>query len=287
MNQPDNRINIFTEDTDWAKAWSERIERSGLQANLDRLGIPLEEFWKRYHTWQDILRESGYPGKLLEHVKERINTDSSILDIGAGAGTFAIPLAQSARLVTAVESSPEQISRLQERVNKENVLNITIVHKRWEGIDLTEIGDHDLVLASYCFQMKDIKSALEKMYMAASKYLVLIHTAGHDLLKYLSGTGFETGPDYTYLFNILQQSGYRAYIEIITRNYSIPLDIQMEMFSYNPGLDAEQRKNLCNYLVTNDMITVSDGVRWIKRQQHDAMIWVNKNTKNTIQKETK
>ena len=271
---------IGPQSIDWGKAWQEHLSRSGLKANLARQGICHEDFWRRYDSWQEILRRSGYPGKILERVQQKVKPDFSVLDIGAGAGAFALPLARTARLVTAVEPSPWQVSRLRENARKTHVENLRVIEARREDVSLSEIGQHDVVLAVYCFQMEDIRSALEKMCLAARRHVVLVHTAGHELAEPIRNLlGVEPGPDYTYLYNVLYQMGYHAEITVLTRSYRIPLDIQMEMLRYNPGLDQEQCRVLLDYLEANDKVLFQKGEPWIKRHHKDAVIWVNTNSR--------
>jgi hypothetical protein len=91
--------------------------------------------------------------------------------------------------------------------------------------------------------------------------------------------GVESGPDYTYLYNMLYPLGYRADITVLTRSFTrIPLDIQMEMFRYNPGLDQEQCRLLLDYLEANDKVSFQKGEPWIQRHHKDAVIWVNNNS---------
>lgn len=271
------------DSVDWGNAWQERLSRSGLEARLARKGVSQEDFWRRYDSWQEILRRAGYPGRILDYVQERVDPDTSILDIGAGAGAFALPLARTARLVTAVEPSSWQVKRLRDGACEARVDNLTIAEARWEDVDLAEIGQHDLVLAAYCFQMEDIRAALEKMCLAALQQVVLVHTAGNDLtgpMRIL--LGIEPSPDYIYLYNTLYQLGYRADITVLNRSYLISLEIQMEMFRYNPGLDPEQCQLLRDYLEADGRISLEKGEPCIQRQLKDAVIRVDN---DEIQKE--
>jgi SAM-dependent methyltransferase len=271
--------NIGSCNIDWGKAWQEHLFRSGLKANLARQGICQEDFWQRYGGWQEVLCRNGYPGKILERVQQEVRPDFSVLDIGAGAGAFALPLAKTVRLVTAIEPSAKQAARLREAAEKAQAGNLVVIESPWEDVNLSEIGQHDLVLAAYCFLMEDIAVALETMCLAARRLLVLVHTAGHDLTEPMrSLLGVEPGPDYIYLYNMLYQLGYRADITVLTRSFRIPLDIQMEMFRYNPGLDEEQCRLLWDYLEANDKISFEKGGPWIQRHHKDAVIWVNNDT---------
>jgi SAM-dependent methyltransferase len=259
----------------WAQAWAELLSQTGLRANLNRQGASAEKFWDNYNGWMEWQNQSNYPGRLLERIKAFVRPEDTLLDIGAGAGAYLIPLAKICRQVTAVEPSPGQFSRLQENTLQNGIKNPELIPKRWEDVSLAEVGRHDIVLAAYSFEMQDIAAALEKMLQAARRYCFLIHTAGHDLTGLLGELlGVRSGPDYIYLYNVLYQLGYRANVEIISRQYSLPVELQMRMFALNPGLSEEQQRILYRYLETEGRLERHDDQIWIKRQHKDALIWL-------------
>ncbi len=180
---------------EWAEAWRSHRARSALESNLSRAGLSEEEFWSRYPSW--VARFQGdYPGVLLQHVTGYLRPDGTVLDIGAGAGAFAIPLAAAARRVTAVEPSPSQVRQLRENMKRAQISNIDVIESRWEDVDTATLESHDLVLAVHSLQMQDIATALRHMCRAASHCLLLVHTAGHSLSR-LSHELFDIEPDLT------------------------------------------------------------------------------------------
>jgi cyclopropane fatty-acyl-phospholipid synthase-like methyltransferase len=166
---------------DWAASWAETLNRSGLRANLNRRGVASEKFWDNYNGWMEWQNRSQYPGLILERLKTFIKPQDTLLDIGAGAGAYLVPLAKVCRQVTAIEPSDGQFSRLRENIHQNSIQNTVLIHKRWEDVSLEETGVNDIVLAAYSFEMQDIAAALEKMVQAAGRYCFLVHTAGHDL----------------------------------------------------------------------------------------------------------
>lgn len=262
---------------DWAQAWTDRLSHHGLGANLKRKGIASEHFWDSFNNWREWQNNNNYPGHLLDRILQFLKPEDKVLDIGAGAGAFAIPMAKACQRVTAVEPSAGQITRLNENALRERVGNLVIIPQRWENINLEEIGQHDLVLAAYSFEMKEIESALEKMCRAARGYCFFVHGAGHDLMAPINEIlNVVTGPDYIYLYNVLYQMGHRANIEIFTRQYRIPVELQIQMFSLNPGLNGEQQQILYEYMETHGFLVQHHGQTWVKRQHKDALIWLKK-----------
>jgi SAM-dependent methyltransferase len=256
------------------EAWHRHRARSALESNLNRAGIPEEEFWAHYGSWVAAM-QGEYPGALLERVKTYVRTGGTVLDIGAGAGAFAIPLAAMSRRVTAVEPSPAQVAQLTAAIERAQVANIDIVENPWEARDIDTPGSYDMVLAVHSFQMKDIAASLRRMCAAASQCVLLIHTAGHSLSA-LSRDLFdiEPGPDYTHLHHILLGLGYAPTVEFVDYSYDVPLDVQLDILRYNPGLDDTQCAALRDHLVSRGSTTVRNGTLWLRRAYRDALMAV-------------
>ena len=58
-----------------------------------------------------------------------ITPDSRVLDIGAGPGTLAIPLAPQVREITAVEPGAGMVEILKDHAEQDGIRNITCVQK--------------------------------------------------------------------------------------------------------------------------------------------------------------
>lgn len=262
----------------WSKAWIERLARSSHKARLKRGDISSEEFWDRFGTWEEYERYTAYPGRALDRILECVDPQSTVLDIGAGSGAFTIPLAKAGRFVTAVEPSSGQLSRLYRKAKREGVGNFRVIQSRWEDVDAEEVGCHDIVTAAYCLAMEDIEAALDKMYRVVARGLFIVHFAGHDLLEPIREMcgGYDSMPDYIFLLNVLYEMGHRASVEVFTRDYELPLDLQLKMFGYSQGFSTELRGRIRHYLEANDRIRLHNGVPWVKRQYRDALIWIRK-----------
>jgi len=146
-----------------------------------------------------------------------ITVDSRVLDIGAGPGTLAIPFAEKVAHVTAVEPAEGMCGVLKEKMAEFGRENISIVQKRWEDVDVEKDLEppYDVVIASFSLGMQDIRSAIEKMVQASSRYIYLYHFAGpsswdrqwQDLWPLLHGKEYQPGPKSDVLYNVLYQMG--------------------------------------------------------------------------------
>ena len=74
-----------------------------------------------------------------------LGKDADVLDVGGGAGRYALPLATRARRVTVVEPSEDSVGLLKERAAEAGLTNITAVNESWEE---AEAPAADIVLCS-------------------------------------------------------------------------------------------------------------------------------------------
>jgi len=144
----------------------------------------------------------------------------TVLDMGSGPGSVALPLSAKVGKVTAVDFSPEMLAVLEERLREQGIDNIRAVEGSWtDDWSALGIGVHDLVIASRSLAVDDLKSALEKLDSHAAKAVVIAERVGpgpfDPALFEAVGRRFVAGPDYIYTVNILYQMGIRASVDFI------------------------------------------------------------------------
>lgn len=159
----------------------------------------------------------------------RVTASSTVLDIGAGPGTLAIPAAKLVRHVAAVEPAAGMMWHLRKNVEEQGLDNVTCVQKRWEDTDLSQDLDapYDVVVASLSLGMPDIVSALEKMDMAAAKYAYIFWPAGitfwernyAEVWQALHGEEYRQGLKCDYLMNILYGMGIYPNVKVYQDEY--------------------------------------------------------------------
>ena len=275
------------EDFDWVEMWKEAIEGSHWG---QRAGMP--EFWDERVDWfEKLVQQSDRAGMIMSRIE--IEPDYRVLDIGAGPGTTAIPLAKIVRSVTVVEPSSGMLARLKENASKHNLANITYIPKKWEDVEIgkgkdIEAGEHDVVIASHSLVMKNIKTAIIKMNNAAKRsvYIFIVagrrnEKAGSSLWSLFNREKLGNRPDYIYLYNILYQLGIYANVEIIDANHNMrfpDLDAAVQHYKTWMNVSGDDEERLRLYLSEN-LVKENDAFL-LKHKLRTAMIWWRKENEN-------
>jgi SAM-dependent methyltransferase len=217
-----------------------------------------------------------------------LNPEYTVLDVGAGTGRLAIPIAKRVKSVMAIDSSKGMLACLQENMEKEGITNITCVNKRWEDVELgVDIEQHDVVIASHSVSTQE---AVTKMDAASKKYVYILTFAGRWM-----GNGEEEGlwkaiygerqrqrawhSDYILLYNILHDMKIYANLKIqeseSEQRYESLDDAVTkwkEMRDIPPEKEGVLRSYLSKILVEDD----GTGTLCLKRKSKSAMIWWQK-----------
>ncbi len=135
--------------TDWALLWRQLVEASHWPQSRDegewsREGDPWKERARRYAD--RVRRKWTRPDPIREFVASRVGAEDSVLDVGAGTGSWSMLLAHAARHVTAVEPSPAMRDVLRESLEAEGIGNVEVVGGFWPGV---EVEPHDHVLCAH------------------------------------------------------------------------------------------------------------------------------------------
>lgn len=116
------------------------------------------------------LKDSYDVAELL-HLKNQL-IHGEVLDVGGGAGLYAIPFASYAKHVTITDISSNMLSFAKENAAEAGIHNLEYVKLDWEKASLKELDwEHhfDLVYASMCPAVKDGET-LDKMIAASKKW---------------------------------------------------------------------------------------------------------------------
>ena len=101
-----------------------------------------------------------------------LGTNAEVLDVGGGAGRYALPLATRARHVTVVEPSADSVEVLTARAAEAGLTNVTAINEPWED---AEAPPADIVLCSMVLHhVPDAVPFVAKMQEHARERVVLV-----------------------------------------------------------------------------------------------------------------
>ncbi len=261
---------------DWSEEWKKKREKSR-RVFLNGKETTSVNLWDEYpdELLEAYERCTNYSGAILDRMMKFINTDTTILDIGAGSGAYTIPFKKIAKEVTVVEPSKAQINRLLRRAKSEGVDDIRVINKCWEDVDESDLDKYDVVNAAACFDMPDIKVALQKMLNVTRRLLSLVAFSDSNLMdvyQIILGK-HDPGPDYIYIYNALHQIGIHANVEIITNDFLCPWDVIMGILRWEYGISQETEEMILKHLKQTDRILDEGGRPLVKRRTKSAFIW--------------
>lgn len=258
------------EKLDWVEFWNEKLDmKKDRHKNWDKAA-------KNFHK---VSKKDDYHELLFS--KLVLNKNDTVLDLGCGEGSITLRLAKQVKEVMGVDSSVKMLELLNQRADKEKIMNVYTIHESLENISYEQLGDYDVVLASRSLNgIKPIDKTLKTMDKIANKYVFLSlfgpdnWNIQNEFLKYIGKKPNEF-PGYNYIFNILFNMGIYANIEKLNiKSYREYDSIEEAMNNGKFRLDLLNRKEkeaLREYLKkilkkdskTGKLYNINDKADWI------------------------
>lgn len=110
--------------------WADRVRRNHEQVErLREAGPDADHYAPVADLFRDDPRRSG--DAILDALLRRAQPDDTWLDVGAGAGRYAFPLALAVREVIALDPSPAMVTALADGMREHGIGNVRVVEGRW------------------------------------------------------------------------------------------------------------------------------------------------------------
>jgi SAM-dependent methyltransferase len=135
------------------------------------------EFWtpRRVAWYRRALALSDFAPRVLGAVAPLLAECETALDVGAGPGALALPLARRLRRVTALEPAPAMARALREAARQAGLDNVEVVEAAWGEVRLPP---HDLVLCAHVGELLQRDSPfLREVGAVARRAVVLVRDA--------------------------------------------------------------------------------------------------------------
>lgn len=208
--------------------WYEILDRRARQmdAAYARLGRTSADFWDRrarnfYRSTKDTVTNDPFFLRVLAQV----TSQTTVLDVGAGTGRFALALAPQAKHVTAVEPNASMLHYLRQEAAQQSLTNISLVQTTWQ--EAAADVEADLVICSHVlYPIRDIEPFLAKLLNATRRTCYLYLRATHfdaitaHLWKHFHGDERYLPPGYIAALDVLYEMGIYANVEVVAFPHS-------------------------------------------------------------------
>lgn len=189
------------------------LQKSSSSANKSKSA---SDWDSRAWEMNEKIHEGYYNDKMDTAIE--LGDSETLLDVGCGPGTFALRFAPRLKHVYAFDFSPKMLEVLHHNAKERGITNITSfeqdIEREWESVPAC-----DIVVASRCLEVENIKDVLKKLNSHAKKRVYLTFKEGRSFLSdeilEIIGREITPKPDYIYLLNILYQMGIRAKVDFI------------------------------------------------------------------------
>ncbi len=217
-------------ETDWAEHWKQLVMARHTQA----WAFHDPAFWdKRARGFAAATsgRKDGFP----ELLEPWLQAHRTLIDVGAGAGRYAAPLADRLDWVTAVEPSQGMRDLIPEKDN------MTVIATDWEH---AEPAPADLVICCHVlYGAAGAPAFIAKLEAAATERVFIelrygqLHTASDPLWELMTGTPRARQPEFADLWNLLQQLGIQADVAVLEyEGFEAWKDVAAFVEEYRPSL---------------------------------------------------
>ncbi len=189
-----------------------------------------DDYWtpERVRLFDVAVRRSDFPAKFVEALEPILSRCRDALDVGAGVGALALPLARRLQAVTALDPSPTMLECLRANATREGLRNLTTVPGEWGSVLLRA---HDLILMANVAPLFDrLETFLSEATPLARRGIAIVQNAGPGTEKFyfgelyplLLGRPYPSRRDYLHTVTLLHERGIFADVRIVEYDFDQP-----------------------------------------------------------------
>ena len=208
---------------------------------------------------------------LLDRLLKFVGPDQTVIDVGAGGGRLALPIALRCKQVVAVEPSSSMAAVLTDQARDYSIENVSVVQARWEE---AQIEPGDLALCAHVvYVVRDIGAFLRKLDAHAREtVLVVLYNAApqsqvYAIWKLIHGNERLALPSLPQLKEVLTELEIDAQIDLLPpqapRGFDTREDALQQLSRRLYLTDSSPEANRLEQLLP-DLLIEEDGVFRIK-----------------------
>lgn len=198
------------DDIDFAALYREHMQLHRVQPK------PAKAWDTRASKYSANRRQSSYVEDFLARMDLR--GASTLLDVGCGPGTLALPLARRLGHVVALDYSEKMLAELTLKAQEQGVDNVLALHRAWED-DWRGVPVCDIAIASRSTAVDDVGLMLEKLHAHAGMRVYLTYlVGGHFIdpaLRRMMDCPPPAMPDHLHLLGVLHQMGIHPRVDYL------------------------------------------------------------------------
>ncbi len=197
--------------------WKTMIEEEHAQTERICGARAPDDHWRPYaQMFRADPRRTDDP--LVNRLLREIAPHHRVIDVGAGGGRLALPLALRCRHLAAVEPSPSMVAVLRRQASDYSIQNVSVVEATWEEV---EVEAADIVLCAHVlYVVPEIEIFVRKLEAhARERVLIVLYEAPpqsqiYPLWERVHGEERRPLPGLSQYRGVLSQLGIRAHEEI-------------------------------------------------------------------------
>jgi len=201
-----------------SQLWKKMVEAEHAQSERMMVGLPPQDHWRPYsQQFKADPRRTG--DALVNRLLGEVKAHHTVLDVGAGGGRLALPLATRCRRVVAVEPSSSMGEAFLQQASDSSILNVSLVEARWEE---AEVDVADIVLCVHVlYVVAGVESFVRKLEAHAREQVLVVlfqappQSQTYALWERVHGEARLPLPSLPEFQEVLEQMGIDAQVELL------------------------------------------------------------------------
>ena len=197
--------------------WNEMVRVEHAQSDSMRKEDPPADSWSNFaQQFRADPRRIDDP--LVNYLRQLVTPEQVVLDVGAGGGRLALPLALEAKKVFAVEPSPSMCRVLRKVASEFNVANVEVIESGW--LDAQAPQAELAICCHVLYVIQDIEAFVRKLEQHAKQVLVIVYQAPpqsqiYPLWEPIHGVPRSPLPSLPEFLEVLTQLGVEPDIHVV------------------------------------------------------------------------